>query len=82
MIMVSAVGEDDGEIRLILQGPGIPGKKSISLSGLYPGNLEYVKALNREFPLGVDLMISDNLVRSTVAQPGTCQSAYAPALSH
>ncbi len=64
MIMVSAVGEDDGEddgeIRLTLRGPGVPGKKGISLSGLCPGTLAYVKALNREFPLGVDLMICDN----------------------
>jgi alpha-D-ribose 1-methylphosphonate 5-triphosphate synthase subunit PhnH len=33
---------------------------SLTLGGLCPGNLERVQTLNREFPLGVDLMISDN----------------------
>jgi alpha-D-ribose 1-methylphosphonate 5-triphosphate synthase subunit PhnH len=60
MIMVQAVGGADADIKLTLQGPGIAGKKDLALSGLCPVNLERVQTLNREFPLGVDLMISDN----------------------
>ena len=37
MIMVSAVGEDEGEIRLTLRGPGMPGKKGIALERPVPG---------------------------------------------
>ncbi|MGD0622379.1 MAG: phosphonate C-P lyase system protein PhnH [Thermacetogeniaceae bacterium] len=60
MVMVSSVGGAGADTRLTLQGPGIPGQASLTLGGLCPGNLERVQTLNREFPLGVDLMISDN----------------------
>ncbi len=60
MVMVSAVGGAGADTRLTLQGPGIHGKVSLALGGLCPGNLERVQTLNREFPLGVDLIISDH----------------------
>jgi alpha-D-ribose 1-methylphosphonate 5-triphosphate synthase subunit PhnH len=60
MIMASSVGEDDGDIKLTLWGPGVPGKKGLSLSGMCLANLERVRALNREFPLGVDLILTDS----------------------
>ncbi len=59
MIMVSAIGATDGDIGLTLQGPGVLGQKRLFLSGLWPVNLDRVQDLNREFPLGVDLIISD-----------------------
>jgi alpha-D-ribose 1-methylphosphonate 5-triphosphate synthase subunit PhnH len=74
MVMASAVGDAGADIRLTLQGPGIPGQKDLSLSGLCVSNLERVQTLNREFPLGVDLMISDNagalvcIPRSSIVQ--------------
>jgi len=60
MVMAPVVGGEGTDTRLTLQGPGIHGEVSLALGGLCPGNLERVQTLNREFPLGVDLMISDN----------------------
>jgi alpha-D-ribose 1-methylphosphonate 5-triphosphate synthase subunit PhnH len=74
MVMVPAVGDAGADTRLTLQGPGIPGKRDLWLSGLRLSNLERVRTLNREFPLGVDLMICDNsgalvcIPRSSIVQ--------------
>jgi alpha-D-ribose 1-methylphosphonate 5-triphosphate synthase subunit PhnH len=59
MIMVSAIGLAGGGIGLTLQGPGGHGERRLFLNGLCPGNLERIQELNREFPLGVDLVITD-----------------------
>ncbi len=60
MIMLSGIGAEYGDIGLALQGPGVFGVRTVHLSGLCPANLERVIDLNREFPLGVDLILSDS----------------------
>jgi alpha-D-ribose 1-methylphosphonate 5-triphosphate synthase subunit PhnH len=59
MVMVPEIGGAGADTRLTLKGPGIQGEANLALSGLCPDNLERVQTLNREFPLGVDLIISD-----------------------
>jgi len=71
MVMVSAVGDEGADTRLTLEGPGIPGTRALSLCGLHPGNLERVQTLNREFPLGVDLVITDHR-NALVCIPRSC----------
>lgn len=44
---------------LALAGPGIPGRRSLWLRGLAPGNLAAFVQCNREYPLGIDLFLVD-----------------------
>lgn len=72
MVMVSAIEEGGASgMKIGLQGPGVSGARSLSVSGLYAANLERVIDLNREFPLGVDLILSDNQGR-LAAIPRSC----------
>jgi len=49
-----------GSIPITLAGPGIPGKREFFVSGLHPANLPRLVQLNREFPLGVDIIFLDS----------------------
>ena len=46
-------------IKLLLKGPGIETETVVFVEGINPRLLEAVKELNLEFPLGIDLMITD-----------------------
>lgn len=60
LIMVKQLSPTGGEIKLQLAGPGIKGSSLLFISGLAPENLATVAQLNREFPLGVDVIYIDD----------------------
>ncbi|WP_449241533.1 phosphonate C-P lyase system protein PhnH [Desulfoscipio gibsoniae] len=59
IVMVDAIGEQGDGLRLTLRGPGVDGIHRLVLKGLCPANMHRVQKLNREFPLGVDLILTD-----------------------
>ncbi len=61
VIDVDAITEDagDSELILTLKGPGIETTKQVYINGINPGILKAVREQNMEFPLGVDLMLTD-----------------------
>ncbi len=59
IIMVDAIAEEGGGLRLTLRGPGVDGVRTLAIKGLCPANMHRVRELNREFPLGVDLILTD-----------------------
>ncbi|PTQ92658.1 alpha-D-ribose 1-methylphosphonate 5-triphosphate synthase subunit PhnH [Mucilaginibacter yixingensis] len=48
-----------GAMELTLKGPGINGTTVIYIAGLNPEILDELKIQNAEFPLGIDLMVTD-----------------------
>jgi len=55
--LVEALGEaKDG---IILSGPGVKGTASLQITGLDPGELQLLREVNSEFPLGVDAIFLD-----------------------
>lgn len=48
-----------GQLSLTLTGPGVKGRKTISVSGLSLSLVEALQECNAEFPLGVDLVMTD-----------------------
>jgi len=51
----------EGEVRLRLRGPGVQGEVSLGVAGLARENLAYLREVNAEFPLGVDIiLVSDS----------------------
>ncbi|OAT85468.1 phosphonate C-P lyase system protein PhnH [Desulfotomaculum copahuensis] len=52
-------GSGGGEMEIALRGPGVGGTSTIAVSGLHQDNLKRIIHLNREFPLGVDLILAD-----------------------
>ena len=61
VIDVDTITEDAGgsELALTLKGPGIETTKQVYINGINPGILKAVREQNMEFPLGVDLMLTD-----------------------
>ncbi len=56
----SGLGDSaDGHTRLRLSGPGIAGEGHLSLRGLHPDWLQKRQLWNGDFPMGVDLILSD-----------------------
>ena len=47
------------DLALTLQGPGIPGKKMLFVRGLNATLVEALQQSNIEFPLGVDMILTD-----------------------
>jgi alpha-D-ribose 1-methylphosphonate 5-triphosphate synthase subunit PhnH len=47
------------DLELTLQGPGIPGKKKLFVRGLDPTIPAALQQCNAEFPIGVDLVLTD-----------------------
>lgn len=47
-------------VHLTLKGPGVKTEKDIYITGINQGILELTKEQNSEFPLGIDLMLTDN----------------------
>ena len=46
-------------VQLILKGPGIETETVVYIDGINPHLLQAIKELNLEFPLGIDLMLTD-----------------------
>lgn len=60
IFMVDSISDQGAAgLRVSLRGPGIPGIRELNLEGLHPANLERVIELNREYPLGVDVILCD-----------------------
>jgi alpha-D-ribose 1-methylphosphonate 5-triphosphate synthase subunit PhnH len=61
IIDVEEITENTGDnaITLILKGPGIQTETEVSIKGLDPQILSAVKEQNLEFPLGIDLILTD-----------------------
>lgn len=58
IIMVSRLG-GDSTVRLELSGPGIRGQRILEVSGLLIPTIEQIQEINQEFPLGVDMILTD-----------------------
>lgn len=52
-------GDEKPALSLTLKGPGIAGEKTVFVSGLSASLLEALQECNAEFPLGVDLVLTD-----------------------
>jgi alpha-D-ribose 1-methylphosphonate 5-triphosphate synthase subunit PhnH len=57
LYLVEALSEATGEV--VLSGPGVNGTASLRITGLDPGELQLLREVNREFPLGVDVIFLD-----------------------
>lgn len=49
----------EGSLAITLKGPGVNGKAEVFVSGITPELLDFVKEQNSEYPLGIDLIITD-----------------------
>jgi alpha-D-ribose 1-methylphosphonate 5-triphosphate synthase subunit PhnH len=59
--VIAAVEELGGETGLVLtlSGPGVDGERQLSVAGLDTSLLEALVTINAEFPLGIDLVLTD-----------------------
>jgi alpha-D-ribose 1-methylphosphonate 5-triphosphate synthase subunit PhnH len=73
----AAVTHTDSVLDLRLEGPGIPGTRLVSVTGLDPGWLAQRAAWVGAFPLGVDLVLA--APHALVALPRTTRIAIDPA---
>ena len=67
ILKVECIG--DGHTQLVLKGPGINGITKVTLRGLHSNWMEHREDWNCAFPLGVDMIITDN--ERLVALPRT-----------
>jgi alpha-D-ribose 1-methylphosphonate 5-triphosphate synthase subunit PhnH len=51
----------DGSTEILLKGPGVDGEAKIYISGISEELLEFLKAQNEEYPLGIDMIITDKM---------------------
>jgi alpha-D-ribose 1-methylphosphonate 5-triphosphate synthase subunit PhnH len=72
----AAVAHTDSVLDLRLEGPGIPGTRLVSVTGLDPGWLAQRAAWVSAFPLGVDLVLA--APHALVALPRTTRIAIDP----
>ena len=49
-----------GSLEFTLKGPGVNGEATVFISGLNPELLDFVREQNSEYPIGLDLIITDN----------------------
>jgi alpha-D-ribose 1-methylphosphonate 5-triphosphate synthase subunit PhnH len=49
----------EGAIELTLKGPGVNGEAKVYISGLSRDLLDFLKIQNEEYPLGIDMIITD-----------------------
>jgi alpha-D-ribose 1-methylphosphonate 5-triphosphate synthase subunit PhnH len=59
--VIAAVEELGGETGLVLtlSGPGVDGERKLSVTGLDVALLEALVTINAEFPLGIDVVLTD-----------------------
>jgi alpha-D-ribose 1-methylphosphonate 5-triphosphate synthase subunit PhnH len=53
-------GPHGNSLKLTLRGPGVNGEAEVFVSGIDADLLEFVKEQNSEYPLGLDLIITDS----------------------
>ena len=58
-IVLSVADLSQGELTIILSGPGVAVENTMHISGLHIDILEAVQQQNEEFPLGIDLILAD-----------------------
>ncbi|MFM9837809.1 MAG: phosphonate C-P lyase system protein PhnH [Cyclobacteriaceae bacterium] len=51
--------ETEGVLKIILKGPGIENTNTVFVTGVNDKLLNEIKIINQEFPLGVDLILTD-----------------------
>jgi alpha-D-ribose 1-methylphosphonate 5-triphosphate synthase subunit PhnH len=63
--VIVAVEELGGETGLVLtlSGPGVDGERQLQVAGLDTALLEALVTINAEFPLGIDLVLTDPMGR-------------------
>ena len=49
----------EGSVELVLKGPGVNGSKKVFVLGVSPELLQIVSLKNKEYPLGVDTLLTD-----------------------
>jgi alpha-D-ribose 1-methylphosphonate 5-triphosphate synthase subunit PhnH len=49
----------EGGLSIALKGPGVNGEAHVFVNGINPALLDYLKEQNVEYPLGIDLIITD-----------------------
>lgn len=59
-VLVVVAGIGDGPLYVECQGPGIPQRRNLHLSGLDPGWISARNQWTRRFPMGVDLLLADD----------------------
>lgn len=59
ILQVDRIGNDGSGTPLTLTGPGIKDSVQLVINGLQQENLQILAALNREYPLGVDVIYVD-----------------------
>lgn len=56
--VISAVAMTDS-LKITMKGPGVNGEATVWIKGINPDLLNYLKEQNSEYPLGIDLIITD-----------------------
>lgn len=49
----------EGGLSITLKGPGVNGEAQVFINGINPALFDYLKEQNVEYPLGIDLIITD-----------------------
>lgn len=68
----------DGALQVTLKGPGILGSETVYIAGLNPLLLDDLHQQNQEFPLGIDLILTDK-DNHVMCIPRSSQFTYLPA---
>jgi len=55
----AAAANGSGRLMLTLSGPGVDGERRLSVTGLGVALLEALVTINAEFPLGIDVVLTD-----------------------
>jgi alpha-D-ribose 1-methylphosphonate 5-triphosphate synthase subunit PhnH len=59
VIAVEGLVNEGGGLALWLKGPGVLGEKKLCVDGLDPAFFETLATINGEFPLGIDVILTD-----------------------
>ena len=49
----------EGAIAISLKGPGVNGQAQVFVKGIHPALLDYLLEQNSEYPLGIDIIVTD-----------------------
>jgi alpha-D-ribose 1-methylphosphonate 5-triphosphate synthase subunit PhnH len=59
VIAVEGLANEGDGLALWLKGPGVLGEKKLCVDGLDPAFFETLATINGEFPLGIDVILTD-----------------------
>lgn len=78
---VEFIGElpQKDSLEVALKGPGVNGEAKIYLGGINTDLLDFVKTQNSEYPLGIDLIVTDR-ENNLIAIPRSNNFTYTPAV--